>query len=89
MRNTCFVPVVNLKLFWFTEQFKTCTKYVNQQKLIWSSNFGLIEEIMSLSGILLAVLSAARKKGKSTGLYCFTAKGADWKGSFLRSLSLS
>ena len=69
--------------------FKTCTKDVNQQKLIWSSNFGLIEKIMSLSGILLAVLSAARKKGKSTGLYCFTAKGADWKGSFLRSLSLS
>ena len=56
----------------------------------WSSNFDLIEEIMGLSRILLAVLSAGRKKrSKSTGLYCFIAKEADWKGSFWRSLSLS
>ena len=58
---TCFVQVVNMKLFliWFVElveQFQLPNLYKTRKSTKnWSSNFGLIEEIMDLSCILLAV----------------------------------
>ena len=35
--------------------FKTCTKHVNQQDQNQSSNFGLMEDTVNLSRILLAL----------------------------------